>query len=262
MSFKKIIYILFFILIATEVFSDQNTNVEIGIDEKLDNYLPDDIKITNTEGKEVNLREIIDKPTVLNLVYLRCPGICTPLMDGIAEVVDRSDLILGEDYQIVSVSFDPTETPLLAKRKKNNYVNLIKKQDAKKGWNFFVTDEENVHKLTEAVGFKYKKVGNEFLHAGTIIMISPNGKITRYLNGTSFLPLEFKLALIEASEGISGPTINKVLQYCFNYDPSSHRYVLNITRVSGVFIMSIALIVFLVLVLKPVFKRKTIKENK
>ncbi|MDF1573214.1 MAG: SCO family protein [Bacteroidales bacterium] len=229
-------------------------SLEIGVEEKLNNTIPLDVFLFNIEGDTVYLRDIYDKPTILNFVYYRCPGICSPLMDGLADVIDKSELVIGEDYQAITISFDPRESSMLAERKKNNYLNLMeKKEQAEKGWTFYTGDSVNIAKLTDAVGFRYKAVGNDFIHSATLVITSPNGKITRYMNGIYFLPFELKMSIIDANEGKAGPTINKVLQYCYAYDPEGQEYVLNITKITGTLMIFIALIVFLVLILK---KRK------
>ena len=232
---------------------------EIGIVEHLDEYLPDDLSFTGTDGKLYNLKQMIDKPTVLMFVYYRCPGICSPLMTSVAEVISKTDLVLGKDFQVITISFDQREGTDLAIKKRENYLNLITKEVDKNGWNFFTGDSANITRATNAVGFKFKKAGNDFLHSATVIMISPDGKITRYLQGTYFLPFEFKMAIVETSEGKSGPTIFKVLQFCYSYDPVGQQYVLNITKMAGSLILGLGLIVFLVLVLKP---RKKTTSNK
>ncbi len=258
---------LFFILIFLSLFlnawsqsniiDDQTKDPGIGIVEHLDEYLPEGIYLTGEDGRQVVLTDLIDKPTVLNFVYYRCPGICSPLMEGLAEVMNKSDLKPGEDYQVFTISFDPTESIDLAVRKKANYLNLVdKKEDIARGWKFFVSDSAGIAKATRAAGFKYKKTGNDFLHAASVIVVSPKGKITRYLNGVYFLPFEFKMAVIEAGKGTSGPTINKILQYCYSYDPKGQTYVLNVTKLSGTLILFFALTLFLVLIIKR--KRKTI----
>jgi protein SCO1/2 len=229
----------------------------IGIVEKLDEFVPLDIEIVNEESDTVKLSDLIDKPTGLALVYYRCPGICSPLMDGIADVIDRTDLVLGEDFQVLTISFDPREGIELAQRKKNNYLNLMEKADiASEHWQFFVADSQNVARLTESVGFKYKQTGNDFLHAATFVILTEEGKISRYLNGTYFLPFELKMSVIDASKGKSGPSFNKILQYCYSYDPEGQQYVLNITKVAGTIITFIALLIFLFLVLKPILRKK------
>ena len=156
----------------------------------------------------------------------------------------------------MTISFDPTETTDLAIKKKNNYKLLVEGKNTTDGWKFFTADSLNIAKATESMGFRYKKAGNDFTHAATVIVLSPDGKITRYLNGTYFLPFEFKLAMLEASKGQSGPTINKILQYCYSYDPVGQAYVLNITKITGTIILAMGLIVFLLLIIrKP--RRKT-----
>ncbi len=226
-------------------------SLEIGVEEKLDNYIPLDAFLFNIEGDTVYLRDLYDKPTIINFVYYRCPGICSPLMDGLAEVIDQSDLVIGEDYQAITISFDPREGSELALRKRNNYQNLMEKKElAGEGWTFYTADSANIARLTDAIGFRYKAVGNDFIHSATLVVTSPEGKITRYLNGIYFLPFELKMTILDASEGKSGPTINKVLQYCYSFDPEGQEYVLNITKIAGTLIIFFGLVIFLVLVLK------------
>ncbi|GAP42803.1 cytochrome oxidase Cu insertion factor, SCO1/SenC/PrrC family [Lentimicrobium saccharophilum] len=233
----------------------KSPELEIGIVEHLDEYIPDDLMLIDTTGQAVNLKQLIDKPTVLMWVYYRCPGICSPLMTSVAEVIGKTDLILGKDFQVITISFDAREGSDLAIRKRENYLNLIGKPVDESGWMFYTADSANIARGTEATGFRFKKAGNDFMHSAALIMISPDGKITRYLQGTYFLPFEFKMALIETSQGKSGPTIYKVLQFCYTYDPAGQQYVLNVTKVAGSLILIIALIVFLILVLKP--RKKT-----
>lgn len=255
---KKIIVLALSVFIYSAAFAQDlaTQSLEIGVEEKLNNYIPLDAFLFNIEGDTVYLRDLYDKPTILNFVYYRCPGICSPLMDGLADVIDKSDLVIGKDYQALTISFDPRESAMLAERKRNNYQNLMEKADlAKEGWTFYTADSANIARLTDAVGFRYKAVGNDFIHSATLVITSPEGKITRYMNGIYFLPFELKMSIIDAGEGISGPTINKVLQYCYSYDPEGQEYVLNITKITGTLMIFIALIVFLILVLGK--KKKT-----
>jgi protein SCO1/2 len=235
------------------------TDVEIGVVEHLDDYLPDSISLTNENGEQVWLSDVIDKPTIINFVYYRCPGICSPLMEAVAGVMNKSELVAGEDYQVLTISFDPSETIDLGIRKKKNYLGLMSEEkaaEAKDGWLFFVSDSASIVRATNATGFKYKRTGNDFLHAASLTVVSPNEKITRYLNGMQFLPFEWKMAIVEASKGQSGPTLNKVLRFCFTYDPAGQTYVLNFTKVGGVVIMFFAVVLLLYLVLKPRKKGK------
>jgi protein SCO1/2 len=241
----------FLVLLLFTAFSPVNgqtaitpQDVEIGIEEHLDEYLPLDIMLIDENEDITYLEDLIDKPTIINLVYYRCPGICSPLMEGLADVMGKVDLELGKDYQVLTISFDPRESIELARRKKNNYLNLMSEPDAAEThWKFFVSDSLNIARLTEAVGFRYKKAGNDFLHAASITIVSPDGKITRYLNGTYFLPFEITMAITEASQGISAPTVNRILQFCFAYDPVGQKYVMSMTRVGFIVIMLTAIVV-------------------
>lgn len=262
-SAKASLLIIFFVVLTNislfgqKAFDDLTKDPEIGIVEHLDEFLPKDIYLINENNERVCLTDLIDKPTVINWVYFRCPGICSPLMEGLARVMDESDMKPGIDYQVLTISFDPRETIDLGVRKKVNYLNLVNKKDEiAKGWHFFVSDSASIAKGTDATGFKYKKAGNDFTHAASICMVSPKGKITRYLNGVNFLPFDFKMAVIESQKGMSAPTINKIMQYCFSYDPVGQAYVLNVTKISGTLILFFAIVFFLVLIFKPKRKNK------
>jgi protein SCO1/2 len=262
-KFQKISLLLVFVLCIEFIYAQQSVNpaaieedVEIGVIEHLDTYLPDSISLINEKGELVYLADIIDKPTIINFVYYRCPGICSPLMEAVAGVMDKSEMIPGKDYQVLTISFDPNETIDLGIRKKANYLNLMssKVEEAKTGWFFFTSDSASIARATNATGFRYIRTGNDYLHAASLTVISNEGKITRYLNGMFFQPFEWKMAVVEASKGQSGPTINKVLRYCYSYDSAGQTYVMNITKVSGTLILFLAVLLLLFLVLKP--KRK------
>ncbi|MFY9153688.1 MAG: SCO family protein [Prolixibacteraceae bacterium] len=255
--FLAFLFVFSGITVSGQTYTDltKTDDPEIGIVEHLDEYLPTDIYLIDENNQRVLLTDLIDKPTIINFVYFRCPGICSPLMEGLANVMEVSDLVPGVDYQVLTISFDPQETIDLGIRKKNNYLNLVtKKESISKGWKFFVSDSASIAKATNAVGFKYKKQGQDFVHAASVTVVSPKAKITRYLTGISFLPFEFKMAIIESQKGLSAPTINKIMQYCFSYDPVGKAYVLNVTKITGTLILFIALLFFLVLIFKP--KRK------
>jgi protein SCO1 len=234
---------------------------EVGVVEHLGEYIPEGIMLIDVGDSLVSLKSLIDKPTILNFVYFRCPGVCTPLMNGLAEAAGKVDMIAGKDYQIITISFDPTETQEVAQKKRNNYLQMIGKDIDPLGWRFYVADSLNVMKATEATGFRFKKQANDFIHSATLIFISPEGKITRYLNGTYFLPFDFKMAIIEAGKGKVGPTINKFMQYCFSYDSEGQRYVVNITKIAGTMILFLGLLIFIFLLIKGRSKKaKTTNE--
>jgi protein SCO1/2 len=234
---------------------------ELGIYEHLDEYISDDLVFRDELYNEINIKDAIDKPTVICLVYYECPGICSPLLNGLAEAMDKADVELGKDYQVFTISFSHTEKPPLALKKKKTYTKLVSHGDTENSWKFFTGDSITINRLLNEVGFKVKKEGKEYIHPGSLIMLSPEGKITRYLYGsTYFLPFDLKMAIVEAAQGKSGPTINKVLNYCFTYDAEGKKYVFNITKVSGSIIILIAAALLIGLVLSS-RKRKKIKES-
>lgn len=243
-----------------QVFDDLR-EPEIGVIEKLDTYITEDIMVIDENNQSVQLLSLIDKPTILNLVYYRCPGICSPIMESLANVVDRTDMVPGQDFQILTVSFDPTEGTALAQQKRNNYFYLINREFDPDGWRFFIADSANAKNLTEQVGFKYKKVGFDYIHTATIIVLSPQGKITRYLQGVYYLPFDVKMAVIEAAEGKSGPTISRVLAYCYSFDPAGQRYVFDITKIAGTLILFFGVVIFLFLIIRYRTKKPIPKEQ-
>ena len=234
------------LLTSTSLHAQNGKDLEVGITEHLDQYVPDDIVLTDHTGKQVNLKQIINKPTVLCFVYFRCPGICSPLMNGLAQVIDATGLALGKDYQALTISFDSRENWELGRDKRLNSLKKLKGKDPN-GRTFLTGDSVNIAKATKALGFGFKMVNNQFLHEGALIMISPEGKITRYLKGIDFQPFEFKLAVIEASEGKSAPTMIKVLKFCYSYDKKSERYSLDITRLTATItiIFAVSLLIYL-----------------
>jgi protein SCO1/2 len=159
----------------------------------------------------------------------------------------------------VAFSFDETEKPDLALEKKRMYLKMIEKPFPEDAWRFLTGDKENIHKLTDAIGFHFKKQGEDFLHPVTVIILSPDGKITRYMYGTDFLPFDLKMALLEASEGRVGPTLSKVLRFCFSYDPKGRKYVFNTLKITGIVTLLFALSLILFLVFKG--KRQPIQEE-
>ncbi len=253
---KKLISLLFLtglfsVLSAQEMVKSNilNENVEIGIIEHLGDTIPMDLWFMNENSDTVTLRSLIDKPTILMFVYFDCPNLCSPLMDGVADVISKVDLKLGTDYQIITISFNTKDTPEKAAEKKKNFVQKISKEN-QKYWMYLTGAQENIDIITNAAGFKYKAQGLDFAHGSAILVLSPQGKITRYLFGLTFLPFDLKMAIIEAQKGIARPTINKILELCFAYNPGSKTYTLQITRIVGTITILIALIVFIALIIR------------
>jgi protein SCO1/2 len=257
---KKQIISILAVFLLTVMFNDISMaqEDELGIYEKLDQFIPDDLTFVSETGDTVNLLSLVDKPTVLVPVYYNCPGICTPLLEGVADVIDKTDPVLGIDYQFFTFSFNHEETTELAIKKKATFSKLVKgNHDLENGWKYFTADSVNVNRLLNSIGYKVKKQGKEYIHPGAIVVLSPEGKITRYLHGTYIMPFDLKMAVVEASEGRSGPTINKFLKFCFSYDAEGKKYVLNITKVSGSIIIFLAVMLFLTLLLKKNRKKQT-----
>jgi len=222
---------LFAILLSFQTFAQNK--IEAGVDEKIGAYLPMDLEFTTSEGKVLKLSELITKPTLLALVYFECPGICAPMQNELAWTIDKLQLEPGNDFQVISLSFDHHETPAIAAKWQANYFQTIKRKFSKDNWQFITGDSVTIKKFTEAVGFYFVPSENEFVHGGTVITIAPDGKISRYLFGKDYNPFDVKMALLEAKAGKSNPTIAKVLEFCFSYDPKGRQYTLNITRIIG-----------------------------
>lgn len=204
---------------------------EVGIAEKLGQNLPMDAEIYNESGNLVPLSSIITRPTIMTFVYYECPGICSPLLTELTRIVQKSDLELGKDYQIVTLSFDHRESPALAASKRQNYLSAIAKPVNPDGWHFYTGDSATIRRITDAAGFYFKRDGNDWVHPACLVVLSPTGKVTRYIYGIQYLPFDIKMAVIEASNGKTGPTIAKVLSFCYSYDPEAKSYALNVTRI-------------------------------
>lgn len=253
---KKLLIITLFLTVSCTIFSQEmvksnliNKDIEIGIIEKLGDTIPMDLWFLNESSDTVTLGQLVNKPTILFFVYFDCPNLCSPLMDGVADVVSKTDLALGTDYQIITISFNTKDTPEKAREKKVNFVQRISKEN-QQYWIYLTGTQENINRITEAVGYKYKAQGLDFAHASAIIALSPQGKITRYLYGLNFLPFDLKMAIIEAQKGIARPTINRILEYCFAYNPASKTYSIQITRIIGAITLFFAFIILGILLFK------------
>lgn len=268
MTYKKILVIFLLLPFLLGAANDQD-NPEVGIVEQLGKTIPLDLTFKDSNGKDVKLKDLINKPTVLSLVYFHCPTVCKPLLGAKTDVLDRIDLTAGEDYEALTISFNEDETPENARTIKDHFLGRSRKKIPPDAWHFLIGDKETIKKLTDAVGFYYKRDGEDFIHPTGLIMISPRGKITRYFNGVAYLPFDIKLGLLEASEGKIGPTISKILLYCFRYDPSGKRYVFDILKVTGTVTLFFMVLFIAWLVISTRIKKKKekkaeeeIKENK
>ncbi|GIK21297.1 MAG: SCO family protein [Ignavibacteriota bacterium] len=255
---KLFFKIFLIVLIASiTVFSNKKNN-EIGIDEKLGKYIPLDKTFTDENGREVVLKDLFTKPTILSFVYYNCPGICSPLLMELSDIIGKSDLVAGVDYNVVSISMDQYETPKDASERKATFYKAINKNIPPESWKFLTGDSLTIKEVTDAAGFYFKRQGEDFLHTGAFIFVDSNGKICRYLypsfserSGFGILPFDFKMAITETAEGNVTPTIAKVLQFCFSYSPEGQTYVLNFTRIFGAGILLLVGVFIIFLKFKP-----------
>jgi protein SCO1/2 len=234
--------------------------MQVGFDEKQGQYADLSTKMVNEAGDTVLLKDVINKPTILNLVYFECAGTCSPLMWGISKFIDAVDLQLGKDYEVITISFDPTEGIDLGIKKKASYISTMNKKEDAKNWLFFVSDSIDIAKLTQSVGFNYQKVNGQYVHPTGLIALASDGKIIRYLRGIDFLPFDIKITMVEAAKGKIGPSINRLLAICYGYDSKGNQFVFNVTRVSAIVILFIVVVIFMVLAMSGlIFKKKANK---
>jgi protein SCO1/2 len=255
MNYFKLFLLLFTCLISIESFSQTplfDKQMQISFDEKQGQFAALDTKLVNENGDTVLLKDVLDKPAILNLVYYECAGTCSPLMFGVSKFIDEVDLKPGKDYEVITISFDPSEKIDLGIKKKAAYVSMMKNKEAAKDWHFFVSDSLNIAKLTKSVGFNYQKINNQYVHPTGLIALGSDGKIIRYLRGIEFLPFDIKITMVEAAKGKIGPSINRLLAVCYSYDTKGNQFVFNVTRVSAIVITFIMVLIFIVLVFSRV----------
>jgi len=261
MSKSKSFLIIFIFLVTALSYAQTSQSLfdqqmQVGFDEKQGQYVAPDVQLVNEDGDTVLLKDIITRPTIINMVYFNCPGTCSPLMWGVAKFIDGVDLQLGNDYEVLTISFDPTENIQLGIKKKASYVSTMTKKEDAKHWHFFVSDSLNIAKLTRSIGFNYRLVNSEYVHPTGLIALAPDGKIVRYLRGIEFLPFDIKITMVEAADGKIGPSINRLLAVCYSYDEQKNDFVFNVTRVSAIVISFIVLLFFLYLVLTRIKSKK------
>ena len=243
-----------FFLIFTLLIAFLNSEDKIGMYESQGSIIPLNLDFTNEYNKKATLKNTIDnKPTIFTFNYFECPGLCSPLLNGVTDVINKLDLQPFIDYRVITISFEPNDTPQKAIAKKSSLLNSIKKPFPPQTWSFLTSsNQDTIDEITNAVGFYYEKRVKDgvvdYLHPGMIVVISPKGKIIRYLNGIEFLPFDLKLALLEASEETSRPTIAKTLLFCFAYDAENKTYVFQAEKVIGTIMLIIVFGFFIYLI--------------
>lgn len=238
----------------------------VGLEEKLGAKIDLSLKVRDENGQLVALSNYFDgkRPLILTPIYFSCPGLCNFHLNGLTDALKlmEKDWSVGGKYKILSFSFDSKETPDLAIKKKQTYMNLYGREGASDNWHFLTADENTVQALTSSIGFSFKwdEASQEWAHASAAVVITPDGTISRYLPGIMFSPQDIKLALVEASEGKIGSVVDHLVLYCFKYDPKQSKYTLaafNVMKLGGA-----VMVLLMVLWLLPIYIRSRRAKNK
>jgi len=260
----KIIISIFLITLTTLSASD----TKIGTYERLGKYVPLNLVFTNDRGQTKTLKEFINgKPTVISVNYFHCPGICGPQIDSLTKSLDQLDMKEGKDYQALTISFVTTDTAKDAYEFKKNHTSRIRKDFNPNAWSFLVTKKQKtVDELSNSLGYEYKKIKNaqgftDYIHPAGLVIVSPKGKITRYLSGIQYLPFDLKMALIEATKGTVRPTIARALAFCYSFQPKSGKYVIEFKKIFGVIMTIFLVIIFLYFLITGIKRRKNLKGD-
>jgi len=206
----------------------------IGIDQRLNEQVPLELQFRDETGKTVKLGDYFGKkPVILSLVYFDCPMLCTMVENGLLHSLQEVKFSVGREYDVLTVSFDPHDTPQLAAAKKALYVGLYGRKGAERGWHFLTGDEASIEQLTRAVGFRYRydAEAKQYVHATGIMMLTPRGKIARYFYGIYYPSRDLRLGLVEASADKIGSPVDEVLLFCCRYDPNTGKYGVIISRI-------------------------------
>ena len=211
----------------------------VGIEQRLDARIPADLRFVDEAGRQVKLGDYFGrKPLILNLVYYNCPMLCGEALAGLTSSLKLVKFDVGNEFEIVTVSFNPHETPQLAAEKKRDYLKRYGRPTAAAGWHFLTGPADSIDALTKAVGFQYQydAAKNQYAHATAIMVLTPQGRISRYFYGVDFPPKDLRMGLVEASQGRIGNAVDQVLLYCYHYDPATGKYgaiVSNMLKLGG-----------------------------
>jgi protein SCO1 len=207
---------------------------EVGVDQKLDAQVPLNLAFRDEHGNAVELGQFFaGKPVILTLVYYNCPMLCTQVLNGLDRSMQLIPMEVGKDFSVVTVSIDPTDRPVIAEAKQAMYAGMYKRPGAQYGWHFLTGEEPQIRQLADAVGFRYAydSDSKQYAHASVIMLLTPDGKISRYFYGVSYPERDLRLGLVEASQGKIGSPVDQVLLFCYHYDPHTGKYGLLISRV-------------------------------
>lgn len=218
---------------------------QVRFEQKLEATLPLDATFRDEQGNTVTLGSYFGRrPVVLAFVYYECPMLCTQILNGLASGIGVLDQTVGKDFDVVAISFDARETPVMAAAKKATYLDRYGRPGAESGWHFLTGDEANIKRVTDTAGFHFAwdEQTQQFAHASGVIVVTPDGRIARYLFGIEYPPRDLKFALMESSEGRIGSVVDQVLLYCYHYEPATGSYSLaamNAVRLGGAVTMAI-----------------------
>ena len=226
---------------------------DVGLDQRLNAQLPLNLVFKDEQGRTVRLGNYFGKrPVILVLAYYECPMLCTQVLNGLASAIGVLKFSVGQEYEIVTVSFDPRDTPEKARAKKATYIERYKRPGAEAGWHFLTGSSREISALTRAVGFRYayNASADQFAHASGIMVATPEGRLSHYFYGIEYWPRDLRLALIEAADRKIGSPVDSVVLYCFHYDPASGKYslaVMTLVRTAGVLtlVVGVAAIVWM-----------------
>jgi protein SCO1/2 len=200
---------------------------KVAFEQRLDEQLPLDLPFTDEAGRSVELGDYFGrKPVVLAFVYYECPMLCTQVLNGLESALRVINESVGREFDVVTVSFDPRETPVLAAGKKKAYLERYQRPDAERGWHFLTGDQASIDALTRAAGFSFywDEQTQQFAHASGIVVATPAGRLSRYFFGIDYSPRDVKFALIESSNEKIGSLAERLLLYCYHYDPATGNY--------------------------------------
>jgi protein SCO1/2 len=241
---------------------------KIDVIEHLGESIPLNLEFTNDEGHSVLLEDYFHKgkPVLLTLAYYRCPMLCGLVLKGLSTGVSQLDYLPGEQFQMITISINPEESYRLAAAKKKNHIEALNKPVKKSSWVFLTDSTGNTKKVADALGFKYYYVEerNEYAHPAVTFVLTEDGRISRYLYGIEYKESDLRLSLLEASQGDIGTTMDRIILYCFHYDPDEGGYVLfagNLMRIGGVITVLIIGSVLAVLWRKEILKRRIVKTS-
>src|ERR1700678_2426481 len=206
---------------------------DVGIDQKLNQQVPLDSTFRDETGKTVQLSQYFgQKPVLLSLVYFNCPMLCTQVLNGMEASMKGLPMDAGNEFNAISVSIDPSDKPVLAAVKQQMYVGMYGRPNGAQGWHFLTGDEEQIKKLADSVGFRYAydPDSKQFAHASAIMVLTPEGKISKYFYGITYPSRDVRLGLVDASEGRIGTPVDSVLLFCYHYDPATGKYGLLVSR--------------------------------